>query len=91
MNAGRIHRSSSGRILPRRDATWSCLVIAAFGRRGYLSRKVRAVVKEMKDREHVIAQGQENSARANLSFIEKALFAARISLGSVTTRTTPPS
>ena len=32
----------------------------------------------MKDREHVIAQGQENSARANLSFIEKALFAARI-------------
>ena len=43
-----------------------------------LERKVRAVVKEMKDREHVIAQGQENSARANLSFIEKALFAARI-------------
>ncbi|MFZ0678842.1 MAG: plasmid partitioning protein RepB C-terminal domain-containing protein [Candidatus Binatus sp.] len=32
----------------------------------------------MKDQEHVIAQGQENSARANLSFIEKALFAARI-------------
>ena len=43
-----------------------------------LERKVRAVVKEMKDQEHVIAQGQENSARANLSFIEKALFAARI-------------
>ena len=43
-----------------------------------LERKVRAVVKEMKDREHVIAQGQENSARANLSFIEKALFAAKI-------------
>jgi ParB family transcriptional regulator, chromosome partitioning protein len=43
-----------------------------------LGRKVRAVVKEMKDREHVIAQGQENSARANLSFIEKALFAANL-------------
>lgn len=43
-----------------------------------LGRKVRAVVKEMKDAEHVIAQGQENSARANLSFIEKALFAANL-------------
>lgn len=44
-----------------------------------LDRKVRAVIKEMKDQEHVVAQGQENSARANLSFIEKALFAARLS------------
>ena len=43
-----------------------------------LGRKVRAVVKAMKDEEHVVAQGQENSARANLSFIEKALFAANI-------------
>jgi ParB family chromosome partitioning protein len=43
-----------------------------------LNRKVRAVVKEMKDQEHVLAQGQENSARANLSFIEKALFAAKL-------------
>jgi ParB family chromosome partitioning protein len=43
-----------------------------------LGRKVRAVVKAMKDQEHVVAQGQENSARANLSFIEKALFAANI-------------
>src|SRR5271166_1902224 len=43
-----------------------------------LGRKVRAVVKDLKDREHVIAQGQENSARANLSFIEKALFAANL-------------
>jgi ParB family transcriptional regulator, chromosome partitioning protein len=43
-----------------------------------LGRKVRAVVKAMKDRDHVVAQGQENSARANLSFIEKALFAAKL-------------
>lgn len=43
-----------------------------------LGRKVRAVVKELKDREHVVAQGQENSARANLSFIEKALFASKL-------------
>jgi ParB family chromosome partitioning protein len=44
-----------------------------------LGRKVRAVVKDLKDREHVVAQGQENSARANLSFIEKALFALKLS------------
>ena len=44
-----------------------------------LGRKVRAVVKDLDDRAHVVAQGQENSARANLSFIEKALFAAELS------------
>ena len=43
-----------------------------------LDRKVRAVVKDLKDRDHLVAQGQENSARANLSFLEKALFAAEI-------------
>lgn len=43
-----------------------------------LGRKVRAVVKAIDDRTHVIAQGQENSARANLSFIERALFARRL-------------
>jgi ParB family chromosome partitioning protein len=39
---------------------------------------VRAVVKPLSDVEHVIAQGQENSARADLSFIERAMFAARL-------------
>ncbi|MBT9371334.1 plasmid partitioning protein RepB [Rhizobium sp. CSW-27] len=43
-----------------------------------LGRKVRAVVKVIDDRTHVIAQGQENSARANLTFIERALFASRL-------------
>ncbi|MBX4896900.1 plasmid partitioning protein RepB [Rhizobium bangladeshense] len=43
-----------------------------------LGRNVRAVVKTMDDRTHVIAQGQENSARANLTFIERALFARRL-------------
>lgn len=43
-----------------------------------LGRKVRAVVKMIDDQAHVIAQGQENSARANLSFIEKAAFAKRL-------------
>lgn len=40
-----------------------------------LGRKVRAVVKPMDDVAHILAQGQENTARADLSFIEKALFA----------------
>lgn len=43
-----------------------------------LERPVRAVVKKMDDEDHVIAQGQENAARANLSFIERTLFADRI-------------
>ncbi len=40
-----------------------------------LKRPVRAVVKSVSDKDHVIAQGQENSARENLSFIERASFA----------------
>jgi len=43
-----------------------------------LGRNVRAVIKQMTDRDHVIAQGQENNGRANTSFIEKAVFAADI-------------
>ena len=44
-----------------------------------LGRPVRAVVKALADIDHVIAQGQENSARANLTFIERVLFAQRLS------------
>lgn len=43
-----------------------------------LGRNVKAVVKDIQDRDHVVAQGQENSARANLSFIERARFAASL-------------
>jgi ParB family chromosome partitioning protein len=43
-----------------------------------LQRPVRAFVKDLSDRDLVIAQGQENSARADLSFIEKARFASRL-------------
>jgi ParB family chromosome partitioning protein len=43
-----------------------------------LGRPVRAVVKEIADTDHVIAQGQENSARENLSFIERATFAQQL-------------
>ncbi|MBW9117347.1 plasmid partitioning protein RepB [Rhizobium cauense] len=43
-----------------------------------LGLKVRAVVKQLADIEHVIAQGQENTARADLTFIEKAIFASKL-------------
>ncbi|HEY8260893.1 MAG TPA: plasmid partitioning protein RepB [Methylosinus sp.] len=39
---------------------------------------VRAVIKNLEDIAHIVAQGQENTARANLSFIEKALFAKKL-------------
>jgi ParB family transcriptional regulator, chromosome partitioning protein len=39
---------------------------------------VRAVVRSLSDEEMVIAQGQENSARTDLSYIERARFAARL-------------
>lgn len=46
-----------------------------------LGKAVRAVVRQLSDRELVLAQGQENSARANLSFIERARFAYRLEQG----------
>lgn len=40
-----------------------------------LGRPVKALVRQLDDRDLVVAQGQENSARRDLSFIEKANFA----------------
>lgn len=40
--------------------------------------KVRAVVRALSDEELVVAQGQENSGRTDLTFIERARFAARL-------------
>ena len=40
--------------------------------------QVRTIIKEMSDRDHAIAQGQENAARANLSFLERAMLAAKV-------------
>ena len=39
---------------------------------------VRAVVRDLEEISHIVAQGQENSRRSNLSFIEKALFARKL-------------
>ncbi len=70
-------------ILVRPHPTASGRYQVVFGHRRLrvakeLGRKVKAVVKSLDDRTHVIAQGQENSARANLSFIERASFARRL-------------
>jgi ParB family chromosome partitioning protein len=43
-----------------------------------LATKLRAIVQALTDSELVIAQGKENSERRNLSFIERALFAANL-------------
>lgn len=40
--------------------------------------KIRAVVRALTDEQLVVNQGQENNARSNLSFIERAMFAARL-------------
>ncbi|CDZ43553.1 plasmid partitioning protein RepB [Neorhizobium galegae] len=39
---------------------------------------VRAVVRDLTDDQLVVSQGQENSARTDLSYIERALFALRL-------------
>jgi ParB family chromosome partitioning protein len=55
----------------------------AFGHRrtravSLLGIPVRAIVRDMTDEEMVVAQGQENHARKDLSYIEKARFAQRL-------------
>ena len=76
-------RGQDSPILVRPHPSQSGRYMAVFGHRRIrvareLGRPVRAVVKDIKDRDHVVAQGQENTARANLSFIEKALFAGEL-------------
>lgn len=70
-------------ILVRPHPTSSGRYMIVFGhRRTRAARElgihVRAVVRDLADITHVIAQGQENSRRADLSFIEKALFARKL-------------
>jgi ParB family transcriptional regulator, chromosome partitioning protein len=55
----------------------------AYGRRRLraaleLGKVVKAIVRELSDRDLVIAQAQENGPRVDLSFIERALFAANL-------------
>lgn len=43
-----------------------------------LGQPVKAMLRELNDHDLIVAQGQENSARKDLSFIEKANFAAQM-------------
>jgi ParB family chromosome partitioning protein len=70
-------------ILVRPHPTDPSRFMVVFGRRRLraakqLGIKIRAIVKPMEDIAAIIAQGQENSARADLSFIERALFARKL-------------
>lgn len=83
LKAAIAERGQDTPILVRPHPTASGRYQIVFGHRRArvareLGRKVKAVVKAIDDRAHVIAQGQENSARANLSFIERASFASRL-------------
>jgi ParB family transcriptional regulator, chromosome partitioning protein len=67
----RPHPSSPGRY------------ITIFGHRRIaqvrkLGRLVRAIIADMKEEDAFVAQGQENNARLNTSFIERAMFAKRL-------------
>jgi ParB family chromosome partitioning protein len=70
-------------ILVRPQPNKSSIYQIAYGhRRWHVARElgitVRAIVQALSDAELVIAQGKENSERRNLSFIERALFAANL-------------
>ena len=76
-------RGQESPILVRPHPTTPGRYQVAFGHRRLrvaadLHKPVRAVVKILTDRDLVLAQGQENSARANLSFIERANFARQL-------------
>lgn len=43
-----------------------------------IGRRVKAIVRDLSDEDLIVAQGKENLERKDLSFIERALFAARL-------------
>lgn len=67
------------RLNPNDDSRYQI----AYGHRRWratkaLGIKVKAVVKDLTDEELIVAQGQENNARSDLTFIEKARFATTL-------------
>lgn len=76
-------RGQDSPILVRPNPKAAGRYMVVFGHRRWkvaqaLGRKVRAVVKDIQDRDHVLALGQENAARADVPFIDRALFAADV-------------
>jgi ParB family chromosome partitioning protein len=75
-----VRHGQGSPILVRPHPTTPGRYQVAFGHRRLrvakdLGREVRAVIKSLSDQELVLAQGQENSIRTDLSFIERARFA----------------
>lgn len=70
-------------VLVRHNPNYEGRYQIVYGRRRVAALKalglpVRAMIRELDDRDLIIAQGQENTARKDLSFIEKASFAAQM-------------
>jgi ParB family chromosome partitioning protein len=70
-------------VLLRHSANYDGRFEVVYGRRRVAALKrlrqpVRAMLRDLNDRELIVAQGQENAARKDLSFIEKALFAKQM-------------
>jgi ParB family chromosome partitioning protein len=60
----------------------------AFGHRrmraaAQLNRPLKAIVRALSDEDLIVAQGVENAAREDLSFIERAIFALRLEMAGV--------
>ncbi len=70
-------------VLLRRNPDADGRYEIVYGRRRVAALKalnlpVKAMLRQLTDQELIVAQGQENSARKDLSFIEKASFAAQM-------------
>jgi ParB family chromosome partitioning protein len=82
MEAIKAHGQSSPILVRPHPQTPGRYMIVYGHRRTKVARElgipVRAVVRNIEDIGHIILQGQENTARANLSFIEKSLFAKKL-------------
>ena len=70
-------------ILVRKDPEAEGRFLVVYGRRRLaalkaLGQPVKAIIRDLDDQTAVLAQGQENSQRRNLSFIEKAKFASEM-------------
>ena len=79
-------------ILVRRAAGASARYQIAYGHRRVaacrvLGRKVLAVVRTLSDEELLVAQGQENSSRTDLSYIERSVFALNLEKRGVSRET----
>lgn len=77
------HRGQEIPVLLRAHPTKPGRYQSAYGHRRIraareLQRPVRAVLRQLSDEDLVVAQGVENSAREDLSFIERAVFATRL-------------